>query len=314
MTKLIQGDALAVLRGMETASFDACLTDPPYGLSFMGAAWDHGVPAAATWAEVLRVLKPGGHMLAFGGSRTHHRLMCAIEDAGFEIRDCLMWLHGSGFPKAKSCLKPAWEPIILARKRGRVLPLNIDACRIGTDGGWKVASESGKRKSVSTYGDGLNVGSAVPVPNLGRWPANLLLDEEAAAALDAQSGILTSGGYPESRNSDKFKNTFRVIKGGKVSPKLFGKSSGGASRFFYCAKASPPERGAANNHPCVKPLKLIEHLAKLILPPNPEARLLVPFSGSGSEILGARSAGWQHIIGIEQSAEYVAIAEARLAA
>jgi hypothetical protein len=98
--RILQGDALAVPRTLEPNSFDACLCDPPYGLSFMGRAWDHGVPSTETWAALLRVLKPGAILLAFGGTRTHHRLMVAIEDAGFEVRDCCMWLYASGFPKS----------------------------------------------------------------------------------------------------------------------------------------------------------------------------------------------------------------------
>src|SRR5687768_12186440 len=101
--------------------FDSVITDPPYGLKFMGKGWDHGVPGVPFWTEILRVAKPGAHLVAFGGTRTFHRLTCAIEDAGWEIRDCLSWLYGSGFPKSHNgswggtALKPAWEPIILAR-------------------------------------------------------------------------------------------------------------------------------------------------------------------------------------------------------
>src|SRR4030095_6877869 len=132
---------------------------PPYGLSdgptkylgdggrggFMGKTWDHGVPGVPFWEAALRVAKPGAYLLAFGGPRTFHRLTCAIEDAGWEIRDCLNWLHGQGFPKGHSQLKPAWEPIIMARKplvgtvSQNVLAwgtggINVDACRIGTNG------------------------------------------------------------------------------------------------------------------------------------------------------------------------------------
>ena len=102
---LHNADVMDALAKMPEASFDAVLSDPPYGLSFMGKAWDHGVPSADVWAEVLRVLKPGAFLLAFGGTRTFHRLTCAIEDAGFEIRDCAMWLYGSGFPKSMDISK-----------------------------------------------------------------------------------------------------------------------------------------------------------------------------------------------------------------
>ena len=100
MIDLHQGDCLTVMRGMADNSVDSIVTDPPYGLAFMGKKWDHNVPSVEIWAECLRVLKPGGHLLSFGGSRTYHRLTCAIEDAGFEIRDQIMWLYGSGFPKS----------------------------------------------------------------------------------------------------------------------------------------------------------------------------------------------------------------------
>jgi DNA modification methylase len=140
--RLLEGDALVRLAETEAASIDACVTDPPYGLGFMGRMWDHGIPGVPYWTEVLRVLKPGSHLVAFGGTRTYHRLTCAAEDAGFEIRDCLMWLYGSGFPKGKGCLKPGWEPIVLARKPAPAPWLNVDGCRIGTEStrrtdGWR---------------------------------------------------------------------------------------------------------------------------------------------------------------------------------
>jgi DNA modification methylase len=129
--RLLEGDALAILPTLAAGSVDAVITDPPYGLEFMGKEWDRGVPGVPFWTATLRVLKPGGYLLAMGGSRTYHRLACAIEDAGFQIRDCLLWLYGTGFPKGQGCLKPAYEPIILARKPGpRVLPLGIDECRV----------------------------------------------------------------------------------------------------------------------------------------------------------------------------------------
>ena len=121
-----QGDCREVMSQMVENSVDAIVMDPPYGLSFMGKEWDHGVPGVQFWREALRVAKPGAHLLAFGGTRTFHRLTCAIEDAGWEIRACVMWVYGSGFPKSHNltgqwagwgtALKPAWEPVIVARK------------------------------------------------------------------------------------------------------------------------------------------------------------------------------------------------------
>ena len=148
---IINGDCLTVMRGMDATSVDAIVTDPPYGLEFMGKEWDHGIPGVHFWEAALRVAKPGAHLLAFGGTRTFHRLTCAIEDAGWEIRDCLGWIYGSGFPKSHNlkgdhegwgtALKPAWEPIILARKPldGTVAAnvqkwgtgaVNVDGCRV----------------------------------------------------------------------------------------------------------------------------------------------------------------------------------------
>lgn len=380
------GDALAVLAEREADNYDAVLCDPPYGLSFMGKAWDHGVPGVEVWREVWRVLKPGAPLIAFGGTRTFHRLAVAIEDAGFEIRDCLSWLYGSGFPKSLdvskaidaangderpvsgtkavtrvmrgsgdlvggnvragtilttsaasaasaawegygTALKPAWEPAILARKpldgtvaenvtRWGVGGLAIDAGRIGRApddaSGW---STTGSKASENRAMSGANY-AREPVPDnaAGRWPANVLLDEEAAAALDEQSG--------ESKSSDhirKNSGTDSVAREGKhrahdgYSPA----ESGGASRFFYVAKASRRERGQGNAHPTVKPIALARYLATLLLPPAREGaprRLLVPFSGSGSEMIGALRAGWDHVDGIEREPEYAEIARARLRA
>lgn len=122
---ILHGDCLDEMKKMEDNSISAIVTDPPYGLGFMGKDWDTGLPHDAIWKEALRVLRPGGHLLAFGGTRTYHRLTCAIEDSGFEMRDCLQWIYASGFPKSHNhfgiegygtALKPAHEPIIMAMK------------------------------------------------------------------------------------------------------------------------------------------------------------------------------------------------------
>src|SRR3989304_2349138 len=137
--RVIEGDCLDVLKTLEPGSVDAVVTDPPYGLGFMGKDWDHGVPGVHFWTAALRVAKPGAHLLAFGGTRTFHRLTCAIEDAGWEVRDCLMWLYGQGFPKSLNgpwggtALKPAWEPILMARKSlGGTVAANVE--KWGTGG------------------------------------------------------------------------------------------------------------------------------------------------------------------------------------
>lgn len=246
MTYILTGDCLAVMPTLEAESVDAIVSDPPYGLAFMGKAWDHGVPGPEFWREAFRVAKPGAHLVAFGGTRTYHRLTCAIEDAGWEIRDCLSWLYGSGFPKSHNgpwggtALKPAWEPIILARKplTGTVASnvaqhgtgaLNVDGCRIGT--GEQIAAHHGTRNPRTAMGDGWHDSyksgdAGKVVQTLGRWPANVCLDEEAAAMLDAQSGERKSqGGKAFTRDGFTPADNSRKAIG-------YG-DSGGASRFFF---------------------------------------------------------------------------------
>lgn len=473
---LYLGDCAAVMAALPTASIDAVVCDPPYGLEFMGKEWDrlggdagmskprigeretawpsfgggefgganptcakcrgrargakrceceapdwrvkgapldsHGNALRSTedplatqlseqrgggdpfigkgiryaagrdmqswheaWArEALRLLKPGGHLLAFGGTRTYHRLACGLEDAGFEIRDTICWMYGSGFPKSKNlegdwegwgtALKPAFEPIVVARKplvgtvAGNVLKhgtgaLNIEGCRIA---GVKGAPASPRRaEQGSAFGDlgkDPGTGSEWDV-DAGRWPANVVLDEEAAAMLDEQTGVLTSGKEPDG-GFVRHEPTVRegIYGGGKGLWKdeqeagaLFG-DSGGASRFFYCAKTSRAERNggldrfaavksaddgygsiqtpiidraaprenwephkSANMHPTVKPVALMRWLCRLVTPP--EGTILDPFLGSGTTGIAAGLEGFQ-FIGVERDETYMPIAEARI--
>ncbi len=344
------------MQKMEPCSVDAIVTDPPYEIGFMGKAWDGSGIAfkKETWEECLRVLKPGGHMLVFGFSRNYHRLACAIEDAGFEVRDCIMWIYGSGFPKSHNvskaidkaagaerevigrsarhggginhvygdgmgdgvvpnltasatpeaqqwdgwgtALKPAYEPIMVARKplEGTVVAnvlahgvggINIDASRVGDE---RVTQVTG----------------AIPA---GRWPANVILDEEAGEVLDEQSGE-TSKGHWANRTIGFGVREYR-------GPGRKATDSGGASRFFYCAKASKSERNAAmatgdkNHHPTVKPLKLMRYLCGLITPPG--GVILDPFMGSGSTGVAAVADGYK-FVGVELSDDYLDIARARI--
>jgi DNA modification methylase len=371
------------------------VTDPPYGLKFMGKDWDHGVPGVPFWVEALRVLKPGGYLLAFGGTRTYHRLACAIEDAGFEIRDCLMWLYGSGFPKSldvskaidkaagaervdlgpnpnkvgHSCdmrggsyigekkanmaevcritapstpeakqwdgwgtaLKPAYEPIILARKplvgtvAANVLAhgtggLNVDGCRVGTfnDGAAR----------ANTPGSGRMKAGGSPIgtfersnPSQGRWPANVILDEEVGRMLDEQSGISKSSGGRVSNIS----KTSKIYGGGKGLGQDLSADAvrgdpgygdkGGASRFFYCAKASKKERnqglpiGEENKHPTVKPIALMRYLVRLVTPPG--GTVLDIFLGSGSTAVAALQENC-NVLGIDKDADSLRTASYRI--
>ncbi len=244
---LVEGDSATVLSGFTENSFDACVTDPPYELGFMGKKWDaSGIAFSADfWRAVLRVLKPGAQLLAFGGTRTYHRMTCAIEDAGFEIRDSLHWIYGTGFPKSKTAnsgmpegqgtaLKPGHEPVVLARKpligtlENNIAAhgtggLQIDACRIGTD----IVGGGGFGSSWSE-GSGLSKGyEARPVS--GRWPANVLLDEGAAAELDAQSGESASKRAPRGAGMG-----FHGANGTDTVGR--GHDDSGASRFFFVVK------------------------------------------------------------------------------
>ena len=213
-----------------------------------------------------------------------------------------------------TALKPAWEPAVLARKplegtvaenvaRWGVGALAIDASRVGT-GADKTPAPCGQYSSVGATGHmGLRDGSS---DHLGRWPANVILDAEAGAALDEQIGVRRThrqgARYGMGYSGARFNKTPIVHHG----------DTGGASRFYYCAKASKRERGGGNAHPTVKPIDLMRYLARLIMPPRP-VRILVPFAGSGSEMIGCMLAGWPEVIGIEREEEYVQIARARLA-
>jgi len=399
---LICGNNLQELPKLPDNSIDSIVTDPPYELGFMGKTWDSTGIAYNTevWQQCLRVLKPGGHLLAFGGSRTYHRLACAIEDAGFQIRDQIMWVYGSGFPKSLNiskaidkaagaerevvgsklgqagyhlqghssstgafnhglgsstpetrlasslvtapatdeakewdgwgtALKPAHEPIVLARKpldgtvANNVLTygvggINIDGCRVPSPdndgkvwirGGDGVNARSGSKQAQDN--PQLNGETHTVEPNaLGRFPANFIHD-----------------------GSDELLELFPSVKADES-----------AARFFYCAKASKKDRneglegfaewtwkdqgfrdndsthlspraGAgrtssnANHHPTVKPTDLMRYLCRLITPPN--GTVLDPFTGSGSTGKAAALEGF-NFIGIEQSAEYAEIAQARI--
>jgi site-specific DNA-methyltransferase (adenine-specific) len=386
--ELLLGDCLYKLKELKDNSVDSIVTDPPYGLSFMGKQWDYDVPSQEIWEECMRVLKPGGHLLAFAGSRTYHRMAVRIEDAGFEIRDQIMWVYGSGFPKSHNigkgvdkkfgnerevvgeggtmpiqsggkrntedsskfekferktqtitkgnsewegwgtALKPAHEPIVMARKPlsektivDNVLEwgtggINIDESRIGTE---VIKTQGGEKfKGNGIYNKYNNCEESI---HEGRFPANIIFDEEAGKLLDEQSGISKS------------------ISGSG--------DTGGASRFFYCPKTSKKDRNEGlehledklqanakfrpnhlekaldgdsgkphgrytptkNHHPTVKPTALMLYLIRLVTPKG--GTTLDPFMGSGSTGKAAVRGGFD-FIGIEREEEYFQIANARI--
>lgn len=336
------GDCLAILPGLPAETFHAVVTDPPYHLGevphvrsggfggersterktaragFMGKAWDGGDIAfrPETWVEVMRVMKPGAHLVAFGGSRTFHRIACAIEDAGFEYRDTLMWLYGSGFPKSRAHLKPAFEPIILARKPlvGTVAAnflahgcggLNIDGCRVGT----AESTARVQRGTSKAWQGGAFSGEHATGSDVGRWPANVLHDgsDEVLEAF-ASFGDKSS---PWIGNPNGVGKKGGAMFGGgvqSIADKPEYADSGTASRFFYCAKAGRDDR-AGSKHPTVKPVALMRWLCRLVTPPG--GHLLDLFAGSGTTGEAARLEGFDVTL-IEQDATYIADINRRL--
>jgi site-specific DNA-methyltransferase (adenine-specific) len=410
---LRNGDCIEQMRQLKPNSVDSIVTDPPYELGFMGKSWDStGIAySVKMWDEALRVLKPGGHLLAFSGSRTYHRMVVAIEDAGFEIRDQIMWVYGSGFPKSLdvskaidkhagverevlstipdrwagkgnvlqrstqepaesvnlteattdkakqwagwgTALKPAHEPIVLARKPliGTVATnviihgtgaLNIDGSRIGTIVETWPASRNYSSKEMSRPGS-TSANDAVTQSTgdapQGRWPANFIHDgSDEVVELFPDTGKSTGG-----RIGKKSMGEVTNVPAGQYEAGDPGYGdSGSAARFFYCAKASKKDRNEgldgfeevresdrikddgvggdnprnrsnnarANHHPTVKPTELMRYLVRLVTIPN--GTVLDPFMGSGST---GKAAVLEHFsfIGIDQSADYLEIATARI--
>jgi site-specific DNA-methyltransferase (adenine-specific) len=313
--QVLQGDCLEIMKTLPDACVDAVITDPPYGLTFMGKKWDAQIVGVAVWQAVLQVMKPGSYMFCFGGTRTYHRLACAVEDAGFQIRDCLMWVHGGGFPKGKGCLKPAWEPILLCRRPGKkVLPLGVDECRVPgvpETTRFDPAKHSHEGWRMTTTGE---EHAATAKEKGGRYPANVAHDgsEEVLEAF-AAFGKKTSGKESASghrRNKPKHNHAYAPFQGRELEGKniLYG-DTGSAARFFYCAKASRSERGQGNTHPTVKPLALMQWLTKLGCPPG--GLVLDPFAGSGTSGVAALQTG-RRFLGIELDPTYFALAEKRV--
>jgi site-specific DNA-methyltransferase (adenine-specific) len=383
--RLYHADCRDVLRSMPDNSIHAVVCDPPYALvsivkrfgkpgsapakdvygrgaaGFMGKQWDTGEVAFSEefWAEVLRVLKPGGHVVAFSGTRTYHRMAVAIEDAGFEIRDQLGWLYGSGFPKSHNqngewegwgtALKPAWEPIALARKpiegtvaanlaKWGVGALNVDGCRVGDFVNTTPSGVDRRNAALADAGyrpGSYPMGEKAPGGQTGRWPANIIhdgSDEVLAAFPDAPGQQRAVGPEHGEKESRGIYGDFGARE--HFEPRTDSTKS--AARFFYCAKASRKDRdegleglppavagvGAMrdggreslprkNVHPTVKPTDLMRWLCRLVTPPG--GTILDPFMGSGSTGKAALLEGFR-FIGCEREDEYMPIAQARIAA
>jgi len=410
---LVNGDCLEEIQKLvdKGIQVDSIVTDPPYHLTsiverfgkegsapakdkdgafqrqskgFMGKEWDGGDIAfrKETWELFMKVLKPGGHLLAFSGSRTYHRMAVAIEDAGFSIRDQIMWLYGSGFPKSHNigkgvdkklgnnrevvgtiergsvkdaiakgvgytadpanknnkavfgygtetvtkgnsewegwgtALKPAHEPIVLARKplsensivanvlKHRTGGLHIDECRIE---GEKQTRDSNPVMNSGKYAQNENADREETTPDTkGRFPANVMHDgsEEVLKIFPSTSKSAGGGGVKITG-----KNVYGKYNGREYDKTIGYGDEGSVARYFYCPKTSKSEKGKDNNHPTVKPIKLMKYLCRLITPKG--GTVLDPFMGSGSTGIAAKDEGFE-FIGIEKEKEYFEIAEQRI--
>ena len=354
---LYNGDCLVVMDNMKKCSVDSIVTDPPYHLTsivdrfgkasidddtltskkvksgadsysrlirtgFMGKEWDGGDIAfqVDTWRKCFELLKPGGHLIAFSGSRTYHRMAVAIEDAGFEIRDQCIWLYGSGFPKSHkvgegwgTALKPAHEPMVLARKpidqksvadnvlKHGVGGINIDDCRVQCEPDDDIVRPD--RTDAQAYNffrggeqDRMNVRKTTR--RQPRSEQNVWSDDNSGLKPDMFADADPKGRFPSNVMHD----------GSCVVEDVFPDVS---SRYFYTAKTNQAERnaGANNTHPTVKPVELMRYLVRLV---TPKAGLVLdPFMGSGSTGMAAREEEFK-FIGIEKEEEYYEIAKARI--
>ena len=391
----INDDCLTALKNLPQNTIDSLVTDPPAGIAFMDKEWDKDKGGRDHWiewfAEVMqecnRVLKPGAHGFVWALPRTSHWTATALENAGFEIRDIVTHVFGSGFPKSHNiskaidkkfgvdrevigekispytstnrnknitmgkhkvavsdsgyevhkitapatdqakqhdgwgtALKPASEHWILIRKpfKGTVADnvlkhgtggINIDASRVGSENlskQWDRKWNENQGELGKRYSQKSREGGKV-VPN-GRFPANFICSGEAREMLDEQSGVLKSGDLSPNNNVKQSTGWSGGSQADRVKS-VFKSNKGGASRFFYCAKASKSERGADNNHPTVKAQKLMRYLITMVTPQG--GTVLDPFMGSGSTGVAAKTLGF-NFIGIEKEKEYFCIAKARI--
>jgi DNA modification methylase len=343
---IYNGDCREILQALPDDSVDAVVTDPPYGLAFMGKRWDYDVPDVEVWAECLRVLKPGGHLLAFAGTRTQHRMAVRIEDAGFEIRDMIAWVYGSGFPKSLDVSKAidkaagAEREVVGSKKSG----IASSHSTFGDDN-WKgigqeqyniTAPATPEAKQWSGWGTALKPAlepiTVARKPLCGTVAENVLqygtggLNVDGCRVEAEERPLIQNAGKPDPRGegfSGKFGSAAAGITtlgrwpanlihdGSDEVVGLFPSEDGEKSeaRFFYTAKADKTDRGHGNNHPTVKPQALMRYLVRLVCPLG--GVVLDPFGGSGTTAAAARLEQCRSIL-CELSAEYCDIAVERL--
>jgi len=402
--KIYLGDNVELLKQLDNESINSVVSDFPYNLSFMGKKWDT-ISNYYDWCyeraiELLRVLKIGGYCLIFGGTRTHHRLVCAFEDAGFVIKDEIAWMYGSGMPKGyniskgfdkqanverkiignkpkgwgglhnndrlnddnwnkigttyengipitapstnlakqwdgwNTSLKPAHEPIMVAQKpieknycynveKHGVGGLNIDDSRISHNELLKTTQRYGRKNAIvmteNTCGFDNTKNSIASANPQGRFPANVILDEEAGKMLDEQSGELKSGTVkPEGFKGKYSAKVYGKYAYNQIDPNTVYGDKGGASRFFYCPKSSKKDKTengqVENTHPTVKPTDLIKYLIRLVTPPNGISLDICEGSGTHSKacILLTKEDYLVNYIGFENDEESFNIAQQRI--
>ena len=347
--KVFNDDCLNVLREMPDNSVDSIVTDPPYGISFMAKKWDYDVPSVKVWKEAMRVLKPGGHALIACGTRTQHRMVCNIEDAGFEIRDVVSWIYGSGFPKSLNVSKQidkaaGAEREVVGQKRASIQgggpkgafgsypeeTKQVDITAPATDeakqwDGWGTAlkpacefftlcrkplSEKTVAANVLKWGTG---GINIDGCRVGTEEIETATGRFPANLIhDGSQEVLEL--FPETKPSRVGKPR-GTKKKGLFANSEFNKvgqehnDSGSAARFFYCPKASKKDRNEGNNHPTVKPTALMAYLCRLITPTG--GVVLDPYMGSGSTGKAAVREGFS-FVGIELDPDYYEICKARI--
>lgn len=341
MWKITTGNNIDVLRTYEDNTFDSVVTDPPYGIAFLNKSWDQDTGALETWQECFRVLKPGGHLLAFSAARTYHHLASNIEQSGFEIRDQLMWLYGSGFPKAqdigkgidkrgvendfhgwKTALKPAHEPIVMARKpfKGSTIDnvlehgvgaLNIDASRIGNEEITTSYNPGIKGKMAHGHTPEDNRTHKLE-PHTGRFPSNVL-----GEVPDYQKFFYCPKVSRAERHAG-FENLPKRLCGPGGEDWVKVQEHQGNNKKGYTQdgtlgrmKDKMHQLQTGNNHPTVKPVELMKYLVRLVTPAN--GRVLDPFNGSGSTGMACVELGYDYV-GCELDENYVEIAEKRIKA
>ena len=344
---ILQGDNCETLKTLADNSVDAIVTDPPYGIDFLGKSWDANTGALETYKECLRVLKPGGHILAFSAARTYHHLAITLEQAGFEIRDQIMWIYSSGFPKSQdigkgldkkgidnewsgwgTALKPAHEPIALARKpmKGSIREnvqkygtgaLNIDATRVGDPITYTNQSAFANNVALANNGEIKHAGATMSeeVTVSGRFPSNVLGEIPDYQKYFYCPKVSRKERHIGFENAETYSDLIASIPGAYAVNDTTTFLPGLGVIYNHGLKHEVEKiRGynaSGNNHPTVKPIELMKYLIKLITPPG--GTVLDPFNGSGSTGCAAVELGHTYI-GCELDPAYVEIAKKRIEA